>query len=89
MWKDCNGKPIHDGDTVFVIEKGNIGVVRFEPRTKKLFLKTTKQYSHKLNEMVPVPAGEVIEREMVPKHSKLYWLIHNYKLKDFLILEGY
>lgn len=87
VWKDYKGRHLHEGDTIYDVDREYIGYFSLTSVNQLPIIKVTKQYSHKAKQEIVAPEG--IEKLIAPKHSKLYWFFHNFRLSNIIKLEDY
>ena len=89
-WKDAYGNQIGYGDIVEDFERRIIGKVVRSMLTGQPVLQIISQFSIKAMTYLPPPDNSTdfsLERNFIPKHSKLYWILHGYRLDNIEILK--
>lgn len=90
-WKDAYGNQIEYGDIVEDFERRIIGKVVRSFLTGQPVLQIISQFSIKAMTYLPPPDNSTdfsLQRNFIPKHSKLYWIFHNYRLDNIEILRS-
>jgi len=90
-WKDAYGNQIKYGDIIEDFERRIIGKVVRSFLTGQPVLQIISQFSIKAMTYLPPPDNSTdfsLQRNFIPKHSKLYWILHNYRLDNIEILRS-
>lgn len=90
-WKDAYGNQIKYGDIVEDFERRIIGKVVRSLLTGQPVLQVISQFSIKAMTYVPPPDNSTnysLERNFIPYHNKLYWILHNYRIDNIEILKS-
>jgi len=89
-WKDVSGNFLDYGDIVEDFEKRIIGEIVHSHFNNQPVLRIISEFSIKSMGYVEVSNHgpyEATERNFIPRHSKLYWFIHGYRLNNIELLK--
>ena len=90
-WKDAYGNQIGYGDIIENFERRIIGKVVRSSFNNQPVMRIISQFSIKAMTYLPPPDNSTdlsLERNFIPKHSKLYWILHNYRIDNIEILRS-
>jgi len=89
-WKDVSGQQLDYGDIVEDFERRYIGIIVHSYFNNQPVLHLISQFSYKTMTYVSVPnhgTNESMERSFIPRHNKLYWILHDYRLSNIELLK--
>lgn len=90
-WKDVHGLQIGYGDIIEDFERRIIGKVVHSSFNNQPVMRIISQFSIKVMTYLPPPDNSTdfsLERNFIPKHNKLYWFFHNYRIDNIEILRS-
>ena len=90
-WKDAYGNQIEYGDIIENFERRIIGKVVRSSLNGQPVMRIISQFSIRAMTYLPPPDNSTdfsLERSFIPKHNKLYWILHNYRIDNIEVLRS-
>lgn len=89
-FRDIYGRQLQYGDTVMEVSTHNIGVIaRSETDDRPVFY-LLKRFNWKYLNFETIyhkSAAACYESDFIPKHTKLYWILHGWRLTNIELIQ--